>query len=132
MIRQGSFDSAAFYHALDSERISRGITWKAVAEESGVSASTLSRMAQGRRPDVDGLASLLAWSGLEASRFVRVTGGPSEPTALAQVATYFRSDPNLTPEAARHLTALVQTAYTALRTNPQIPKDLQALTNIGV
>ncbi len=43
---KGQFDAEAFYAALDSQRQSRRMTWKQVAEESGISASTLTRMAQ--------------------------------------------------------------------------------------
>jgi transcriptional regulator with XRE-family HTH domain len=55
MEKSGWFDTAAFYDALDSVRQARRLNWKQVAGDSGVSASTLTRMAQGRRPDVDGL-----------------------------------------------------------------------------
>src|SRR5213078_1595384 len=65
------FDTEAFFAALDVVRQNRGKTWKEVAGESGVSASTLTRMAQGKRPDVDGLAALLAWSGLRADDFMK-------------------------------------------------------------
>ena len=64
--RRGRFEADAFYAALDAERRDRRYTWKQVAEESQVSASTLTRMAQGRRPDVDSLAALVTWSGLSA------------------------------------------------------------------
>ena len=67
---KGSFDNEKFYAALDASRVARGLTWKQVATESGVSASTLTRMAQGKRPDVDGLAALLGWSGLRADSFL--------------------------------------------------------------
>ena len=36
-------------------------------------------MSQGRRPDVDGLAALAAWSGLDTDDFVR-SDLPSVPT----------------------------------------------------
>lgn len=39
-------------------------TWKKVAEECGISASTLSRMSQGKHPAADGLAALAFWSRL--------------------------------------------------------------------
>ncbi len=39
-----TFDIIGFRAALDSTRIARDITWKQVAEESGVSPSTLTRM----------------------------------------------------------------------------------------
>ena len=53
--KHGRFDSQGFYDALDATRRSRNLNWKQVAAQSGVSASTLTRMAQGRRPDVDGV-----------------------------------------------------------------------------
>ncbi len=56
--KSGWFDSDAFYAALDGVRRARDLNWKEVAAQSGVSASTLTRMAQGKRPDVDGLAAL--------------------------------------------------------------------------
>ena len=71
MARTARFDSGAFFAALDAERQARQCTWKQVAEECGISASTLSRMSQGRHPDVNGLAALAAWSGLDMDRFVR-------------------------------------------------------------
>lgn len=71
---KGSFDNEKFYAALDAERLMRGLTWKQVAEESGVSASTLTRMAQGKRPDVDGLAALLNWAGLASDSFLNAPG----------------------------------------------------------
>ena len=37
-----NFDNEAFYAALNAVRLSRQMTWKDVAEETGVNASTLS------------------------------------------------------------------------------------------
>lgn len=108
------FDNEAFVSALNSTRTARGLNWKDVAQESGVSASTLTRMAQGKRPDVDGLAALLAWSGLAATPFVR-SRSPSEPEEpLAKVLTYFRRDPRLSKESAAMLEDLVKAAYERL------------------
>ena len=44
------FEADAFYAALDGERQARRKTWKKVADESGVSASTLTRIGQGETP----------------------------------------------------------------------------------
>ena len=74
MEKSGWFDAGAFYEALDGARMARTMTWKQVAGETGVSASTLTRMAQGKRPDVDGLAALVAWSGLDADDYLRSHG----------------------------------------------------------
>ncbi|MFC5357087.1 helix-turn-helix domain-containing protein [Azospirillum himalayense] len=96
--------------------LSKKLTWKKVAEDSGVSASTLTRMAQGKRPDVDSLAALLAWSGLHADDFVRVEGHrPSEADSLAKITAYLRADPNLSEEGASALEALLKSAYERLR-----------------
>ena len=71
MAKRAKFDGIAFYAALDGERQARQFTWRRVAQESGVSASTLTRIAQGKHPDVDSLAALSVWSGLDVNRFVR-------------------------------------------------------------
>jgi transcriptional regulator with XRE-family HTH domain len=112
----GRFDAEAFFQALDAQRQSRRLTWKQVAAESGVSASTLTRMAQGKRPDVDSLAALVTWSGVDADDFM--TGGDEQrrgPEPLAMISTYLRSDRHLSPEAARALEAVIKAAYEQLR-----------------
>ncbi len=113
---KGQFDVEAFYAALDSQRLSKRMNWKQVAEESGVSASTLTRIAQGRRPDVDSMAALLAWSGLEADSFIkRGQDVQTKSDPLAQITAYLRADPQLTPEAASALEAVIKAAYEQLR-----------------
>lgn len=117
MTKMGWFDADAFYSALDAVRQARKLNWKQVAGESGVSASTLTRMAQGKRPDVDGLASLIAWSGLDTDDYVRSDDEPRpEPEPLAMISTYLRSDRNLSPEAAVALDELIKATYERLRT----------------
>jgi len=85
---RGKFDLPMFYAALDSVRRSRKITWKQVAEETGVAASTLTRMSQGKRPDVDTLAALADWSGLNPAEYIKMapssalSEGRIEPLAI--------------------------------------------------
>ena len=111
----GHFDAPGFYQALDSTRQARGLKWRAVAREAGVSPSTLTRMAQGKRPDVDSLAALATWSGLSQDDFVRTdsTPGPAEP--LAVISTHLRADPNLSPEGATALEEVIRATYKRLR-----------------
>ncbi len=112
------FDAAAFYAALDAQRRDKKLTWKQVAEVTGVSASTLTRMAQGHRPDVDGLAALSRWAGLDPSAYVRDGDeNPGQPEPMAMISTYLRSDPHLTNEDARALEEIIRTAYEHLRRN---------------
>ncbi len=115
MDKSGWFDAGAFYEALDAERQARKLNWKQIAMASGVSASTLTRMAQGKRPDVDSLAALAAWSGLRTDDFVRSGETRPEPETLAKITTYLRSDRNLSPEAARALDELIKVTYNRLR-----------------
>ena len=115
---KGQFDAEAFYAALDAKRQSGKKTWKQVAEEAGVSASTLTRMAQGKRPDVDTMAALVAWSGLDSDSFVRRTdSSPKDSDTLAKITAYLRADSQLTPEAAEALEAVIKAGYEKLRKN---------------
>ena len=108
------FDSDGFYAALNAERLSRKMTWKEVAEEAGVNASTLTRMSQGNKPDVNGLAGLLRWSGLKAEMFM--AGSDSVAARpIAEITALLRADPNLTPQNALVLEKILHTTYETLR-----------------
>lgn len=110
---KGIFDAEGFFAALDDVRTSRENTWKQVAQESGVPASTLTRMAQGRRPDVDSLASLLKWSGLSADDFILDDNEPehARPSPLASIAAQFRRDKKLPPEGKKAIEATLKAMY---------------------
>ncbi len=114
MERDRSFDNEAFFATLDAERVSRKMNWKAVAAEAGVSASTLTRIGQGRRPDVDSFAALATWAGLNPESFFR---HPSEKgsSSLSAISLLLRRDPNLSPEAATALDELVKATYERLQ-----------------
>ena len=114
MARTARFDDGAFFADLDAERQARQCTWKQVAEECGISASTLSRMSQGRHPDVNGLAALAAWSGLDMDRFVRSAATKEEPEPLAVISSCLHSDPRLNEEAAVALDQMVKAAYRSM------------------
>jgi transcriptional regulator with XRE-family HTH domain len=114
-IENKGFDGDSFYRALESTVAARSKAWKQVAAETGVSASTLARMAQGRRPDAASLAALSAWAGLNPSDFVRAPYKRSRPEAIAQISTLLRTDPNLDAESAEAVEAIVKAAYERLR-----------------
>lgn len=108
------FDSDAFYAALNAARLSRQKTWKDVAEESGVAASTLTRMGQGAKPDVNGLAALLSWASLKAESFIRGAGRKrAEP--LAEITALLRADPQLSKQNAKIIEDIVVTTYKKLK-----------------
>lgn len=114
-----NFDSEAFYRALNAVRLSRQKTWKDVAQEAGIAASTLTRMGQGAKPDVNGLASLLSWSKLKAEMFIAGTeqDDQTEIEPLAKITALLRADPNLSAQNAKLIEDIVISTYTKLRGN---------------
>ena len=123
--RKPRFDVAALHAAMDSERRSRHLTWKEVAAESGVSASTLTRLSQGRQPDVNSLAALTSWLGMSADHFMRggrvVQFGTASP--LAQISSLIHRDPHLSPEGGAALEELIRATYARLRTDRDTGTD---------
>ena len=112
----GQFDAHGFFSALDGVRQSRGLSWKAVAKKAGISASTLTRMAQGKRPDVDTLAALVTWSGLKSDQFIRNENDMRPNTeTLGEVAALLRADRNLSERDADMLLEVVKVTYEHIR-----------------
>lgn len=114
-VENKGFDGDAFYRALESTVGARSKNWKQVAAETGVSASTLARMAQGRRPDAASLAALSAWAGLNPSDFVHAPYKAAHPEPMAQISSLLRADPNLDADSAEAVEAIVRAAYERLR-----------------
>jgi transcriptional regulator with XRE-family HTH domain len=114
-MRKGEFDGDMFFAALDAQRQARGLNWKTVARESGVSASTLTRMSQGRRPDVDSMAALITWSGLNAESFIRHNDNAVQPEPLAQITVLLRADRSLSREGVIAMEAVLKATYERLK-----------------
>jgi hypothetical protein len=76
----------------------------------------LTRLGDGKRPDVDGFAGLVRWLGLPAERFF--TGKEDEEaqaSVLAAISAYLRASKELTPEWAETIEAMIGTAYERAR-----------------
>jgi transcriptional regulator with XRE-family HTH domain len=112
----GNFDFPGFYQALNSTREARSASWKQVAAEAGVGASTLARMSRNRRPDADGLAALSAWANLNPADFVanRPSRPRQEPEPLARISKLLREDHRLSKASAETLDRILRTAYAQL------------------
>lgn len=123
--RTDRFDVDALHAALDSERRDRRIAWKDVAAQSGVSASTLTRLSQGRQPDVNSLASLTNWLGISADNFMRAKPVDhfGSPSPLAQISSIIHRDPRLNPEGVIALEELIRATYARLRTDRDDAQD---------
>ena len=115
-----TIDVEALYAALDSKRKAARTSWRDVARELDISPSTFSRMAQGRRPDVDTFATLLRWLEMPAEPFMRSKkdGAEQEPDPFAMVSSYLRSSRNISAEEAEALEDIFQAAYRRLVKEP--------------
>lgn len=111
-VPQGRLDTEALFAALDAKRKSRKLSWRQLAAEVGVSPSTMTRLANGQRPDVDAFAALVRWLGQSADSFLVSDAGPSreEPDLVAQLAPLLRARSDLNEEDAKYLEDLIAVA----------------------
>lgn len=106
--RTRSFDPIRFHRMLDDIRIERDISWKEIARLTGVSASTLTRIGQGRHPDADNLSALIAWGGLDANTVLRIV--PQEDAdPIAVIRTALEGDPHLNTDGVDAIVTTVRT-----------------------
>src|SRR6059058_1887065 len=105
--------------AIRRKREEAGLSLRDVADETGVSASTLSRIENGTgRPDADNIARLTQWLDMPVDRLMRNPGQnvepviyyPHEPTTDI-VSAHLRADKNLSAETAEALSELFRVAY---------------------
>lgn len=113
-------DVRALYAALDHARRSQDMSWRAVAGEAGVSPSTLTRLGQRKRPDVDSFGALVQWLGIDADKFLREPRGRSRKTEdqsepIAFVSSYLRARKELSPKSAEALEDILRAAYNSLK-----------------
>ena len=107
-------DVDALYAALDNKRKTHGTSWREIARQLDVSPSTFSRMAQGRRPDVDTLRRCCAGSACRESFMRGTSASPATEEPVAMVSSYLRSARNVTPEDAEALEDIFRAAYNRL------------------
>ena len=109
--------------AIRRKREEHGLSLRDVADETGVSASTLSRIENGTgKPDADNIARLTAWLNVPMERIMsgrQVEGDEARPVVYFPqestpeiVEAHLRADRNLTPETAKALSELFRVAYT--------------------
>ena len=108
--------------AIRRKREELGLSLRDVADETGVSASTLSRIENGTgKPDADNIARLTGWLDMPMERVMgarktedgadaAVVYFPHEATPDI-VEAHLRADRNLTPETAKALSELFRVAY---------------------
>lgn len=102
----------ALYEALNTERKARGeLSWRQVAKAAGVSPSTLSRLGNGYRPDVDAFARLVQWLGVPAERFfARQEVQAPQPDLVTELAPLLRARKDLTEQDVTYLEDIIGAA----------------------
>lgn len=117
MTEHAQLDVEALYAALDQHRKSKKLSWRKAAEEAGVSPSTVTRIGQGKRPDVDSFAALIRWLGIPPERFLRGDDQKkrSKPALMAVISTHLRAQKDLSPAGAKALEEIIRAAYNQLK-----------------
>jgi transcriptional regulator with XRE-family HTH domain len=109
------FDAERFFKDVDQRRRDRELSWRQLGRNLGVSASTFSRMSQGKRPDVDTFLTLLAWLEAPADAYIDGVDRPATSAdTMTQVLMALRADASLAPDAADALEEIVRVAYRRL------------------
>lgn len=109
--------------AIHRKRVELGLSLRDVANETDVSASTLSRIENGTgKPDADNIARLTEWLDVPMERIMgRRQTNDEESAAVVYyprestpeiVEAHLRADRNLTSETAAALSELFRVAYT--------------------
>jgi len=119
--------------AVKRRREKLGLSLRDVAQVTGVSASTLSRIENGTgKPDADNIARLTSWLDVPMER---ILAGRNPETTEAKPIVYYpqepmpeiveahlRADKNLTPETATALSEHLPVAYTQFARNEDSKK----------
>lgn len=117
-MKEKGLDTRTLYAALDQKRQSDELSWRQVAQEAGVGPSTLTRLGQGKRPDVDGFAALVKWLGQSADDFLKpktIDKDAEKVDTMAVISTHLRSSKNLSPESVEALEDIIRAAYKGLK-----------------
>lgn len=112
------FNRQLFAASLETHIANRKLSLRQAATESGVSASTLSRLLRGELPDMESFEKLAAWLQRDPGVFFtlpeRLVAQAHEPDTVPQIVTLLRMDRTLPTEARERLADLVKAAYQCL------------------
>src|SRR5947208_14881104 len=122
MAKKSGVNTSELGDAMRRRREQQGMSLRDVAEETGVSASTLSRIENGTgKPDADNIARLASWLDMPIERVLHHGPRGAEPKPVVYyphestpeiVEAHLRADKHLTPETAKALSELFRVAYT--------------------
>jgi len=122
MAKKDGVNTAELGGAVRRRREQQDLSLRDVAEETGVSASTLSRIENGTgKPDADNIARLATWLDMPIERVMHASNrGAADPKPVVYyphestpeiVEAHLRADRHLTPDTAKALSELFRVAY---------------------
>lgn len=121
MANKTGINTAELGSAIRRRREEQVLSLRDVADETGVSASTLSRIENGTgKPDADNIARLAAWLDMPIERVMHAQRGVADPNPVVYyphestpeiVEAHLRADRHLTPQTAKALSELFRVAY---------------------
>lgn len=106
-------DVQSLHAALDRARERRGLSWRQLAKELGVSPSTISRMANDLKPDVEAFAAMTTWLKMPAEDFYVAASSRSadqQPDLVAQLVPLLRARKDLTTSDIEYLEEVIAAA----------------------
>ncbi|MEO7970797.1 MAG: helix-turn-helix transcriptional regulator [bacterium] len=134
-VTKSLINTAELGRAIRRRREDLGLSLRDVADETNVSASTLSRIENGTgKPDADNIARLTSWLDVPMERILKGTReGREETKAIVYyphestpeiVEAHLRADRNLTAETADALSELFRVAYSQFsrKDTPKSPR----------
>ena len=122
MAHKSGVNTAELGSAIRRRREQQGMSLRDLADETGVSASTLSRIENGTgQPDADNIARLAGWLDMPIERVMhhghRAANDPNPVVYYPHESTpeiveaHLRADKHLTPQTAKALSELFRVAY---------------------
>jgi transcriptional regulator with XRE-family HTH domain len=122
MANKNLVNTSELGRAIKRRREELGLSLRDVADKTGVSASTLSRIENGTgKPDADNIARLTGWLNMPMERIMNhraASEDEAKPVVYFPqeampdiVEAHLRADRNLTPETAKALSELFRVAY---------------------
>jgi transcriptional regulator with XRE-family HTH domain len=108
---QSTLNTELLAGMLKNKRADKGL--RAIAEEIGdVSAATLSRIEQGRIPDVDTFIRICGWLNVSTDTFIVANNDPAPISNKDQILAHLRADKELKSETVQMLVRMIDMAYT--------------------
>ena len=107
---QATLNTELLAGMLKSKRADKGL--RAVALEIGnISAATLSRIEQGKIPDVDTFIRICKWLNVTTDTFIVSDVKLKPVSAQEQVVAYLRAEQDLDPDTVKMLIKMIDIAY---------------------